>query len=339
MELEVLNLRGIPQSGLLSISAGGTRKQVQLSQLDRPLRFPGNAEDFSSVKVDVLDVLGRGRLPYQANDQMYTVPLDSATGGQAESMEVDIRMRPCEGDLLMSLTKEEEEAVGLKRQMREDEANSYLQEHDLVSFMQFLLHGVMQDKPANPYPWLHKQIGMRMNLKSGNQSPSQTSPTTSPTGGPPAVPNLTGAKGPFLRMPTLQETEMGVTTLLDRVSPSAATGAGPEEIARLEQEAAEAVKRLLEDNAKLRDTAMQMNLEYQKLMQESADLHSKLDAKRTQKKEKRTQECYMEIERLQDEVNQLARENAKLVADLSRGREMINLVKQDMLEIRRCVGE
>merc|ERR1711981_1088242 len=98
-------------------------------------------------------------------------------------------------------------------------------------------------------------------------------------------------------------------------------------------------KHLLADNAQLRETAMQMNLEYEKLMKESASLHDKLGAKRAEKKNNRALEAYKEIEKLQEEVSQLARENAKLVADLARGREMIDQVRQDMIKIRQTVEE
>lgn len=391
----MLNTRGIPKSGLLSISAGGMRKQVQLSALDRPLRFPADTE-ISQIKVDVLDVLGRARVPYNPGEQKYTLPLEAGSGdiqvASGEAMEVDVIIRPCESPSSPANQAKDGELDTAARRRKEIDASGYLEEHGLVNFMQFLLHSLMQDKPANPYPFLQKQVAMRMESQTANGTVASPS---SPSGG--QVPPLTGY--PMLNVPAVQDTDLAITSLLQNsklalmpTSPQAATS--PEDIANLEREALEASQRMRADNALLREAAEQMKLEYEKLMQESKSLHGKLDAKRAQKefnkaviqrppilpfasyysrfvspqcglvywntihsrfwsrpdnpaalapvmatKETRTQAAYREIEKLQDEVELLARENAKLVADLARGREMIDLVRQDMLEIRRSVGE
>jgi hypothetical protein len=226
----------------------------------------------------------------------------------------------------------------------EGDANGYLEEHGLVVFMQFLMDSLTRDKPADPYPFLQQQIAQRMASKASGT-------------GAETLPSLSG-KPPFLSIPPLQESEAEVESLLERVSPAHAVKASPEQLQSLEKEAESARRKLLEDNAVLRETAMQMNLEYEKLMRESASLHGRLDAKRgATKNASITQEvshqgvasnessnavhkdAYREIEKLQDEVSQLARENAKLVSDLARGREMIDLVRKDMVEIQRSMGE
>lgn len=333
MELEVLDVRGAPKNGVISVSAGGMRKQVQISAIDRPIRFPGKAEDISQVKVDLLTPLGRARVPYNANGQRFTLPLDGANGEPIGNMEVDVVMRPAD-PLSSSLTQEQDAEA---RRRKEEGANSYLEEHDLVGFMQFLLHSLMQDKPADPYPFLQKQVAMRMSAKAGGVPPIRMDNVP-----PPIITEYPATTTPLAPPPVLEDSEDEVTGLLESLSPQAAAVSlsTPEGIAHLEAKALEAKKRLMEDNEKLRDLALQMNSEYENLMKESQALHQKLDAKRKVKeRETRTQEAYKEIEKLQDEVAQLARENAKLVADLARGREMIDLVRQDMLEIRRSVGE
>lgn len=330
MELEVLNVRGIPQSGVLSISAGGMRKQVQLSAVDKPIRFTGKTDDISQIKVDVLDVLGRARLAYHPSEQKYTLPLESVNG-ETTVGEMDIVVRPSSSETPSGLTNENDEFDRRK----EMDANGYLEEHGLVNFMQFLLTRLMQDKPADPYPFLQKQIATRLSATGSS--------LTSPVGGTgiPPLSTLPDSTLPLLTVPALQDTDLEVTTLLERLSPSAVSpqGVGYDDIMNLEKEAEEARKRLLADNQSLRDTATQMNSEYEKLMQESASLHDKLNAKNAAKKDGKTQEAYREIEKLQNEVRQLARDNAQLVAKLSRGREMIDLVRQDMLEIQRRCNE
>lgn len=336
-----MTTRGIPQGGLLSISAGGMRKQVQLSAIDKPLRFASKTEEITQIKVDVLDVLGRAKIPYQATgEQKYTVPLESTSGEILQGLEVDIVMRPCDPNSVpLSPSKEE---LAESRGFREAAASGYLEEHGLVNFMQFLLHTLMQDKPANPYPFLQQEVTKRMSgglLPPSAQAPAGLS-ISIPENGIPPIAGIPDASMPLLIVPGVQDSDQDVNSLLERLTPMGASASKPEEIANLEAEAESARRKLKEDNEQLRATAHEMNLEYERLMRESANLNNQLDAKRALKsKEARTQEAYVQIDKLQDEVKQLARENAELVQKLARGREMIDLVRQDMLEIQRSVGE
>merc|ERR1712096_273994 len=154
----------------------------------------------------------------------------------------------------------------------------------------------MHDKPADPYPFLQNQLAMRMSAaKAAKAATSPTSGAAIPSDG--TIPALTTL--PLMTVPAVQDSDADVTSLLSTLKPEAST-VTPEDIANLERQALEASQRLREDNEKLRDTAMQMKLEYEKLMQESQQLHTKLDIKRAAKV--RTQEAYVEIEKLQDEV-------------------------------------
>jgi len=341
MELEVLNPRGIPKSSVLSISVGGTRRQVNLSQIDRPLLFPRPEDDISGIKVDVLDVLGHIRVPYQASQEKYSVPIDVVDGARGvipvEPMQVDLRVRQVASPEPSSPSKDDAKA-------REIAACNYLGEHGLVNYMEFLLSSLMQDKPADPYVYLQRQIAIKMGKS------------------------------------IVAEDSSNVDFLIDRLSPTAASRSSPTEISKLEKEAVQASERLRKDNAKLRDKAGQMKGEYEKLMKESSFLHGKLEAKQAAKEAIKhptvlpfgkyygrfigqqcrpyywnklhknfnsriepsgtaanTKAAYREIEKLQEEVAALARENAKLVADLARGREMIELVRRDIDDIRRSV--
>jgi len=332
----VLNTRGIPQSGLLSISVGGMRKTHQLSSLEEPLRFACKPDDILQIKVDVLGVLGRARLPYQASEQKYTLPLGlGGTEGDASAMEVDLIVRPCDPDFLSSPSKQSQRESRCHRELK---ATSYLEEHGLVSFMQFVLDSLMQDKPADPYAFLQKQVGMRVGWPKRDQAVVPSLPTQE-TGTEVPIPALQfpSAETQRLPVPDLQDTDTEFTSILERLStPMAAVTAGteglgntvtPEDVENLEKEAMKASQLMRADNMKLRETAEQMNFEYDKLMTERQGLHGKLDAKRVNKTAK-----------LQNELALLARENAKLVSDLARGREMVDLVKNDMLEIKRSLG-
>lgn len=356
MELEVLNPRGLPKKAVISISVGGTRRQVPLAGLDRPLRFPGKAEDVSQIKVDVLNVMGSCRLPYEPSVEKYTVPIESVSGETLEnkaldSMELDLIVRCCDPEIALTPSKEEADA---SRKKKEVGASDYLEEHGLVGFMQFLLTTLMQDKPADPYHFLHKQIARRIAAKAGASGESD---------------------------------QADVYALLDRLSPkSAAKLYATQDVEGLEREAVQAAHQLRAENASMRQTALELKTEYEKLMQESGSLQNKLDAKRAVsaastrpgvlpfnryynrflgrqcprnqwhsihlrfdsyrpptlsaaelEQEAARNSAASEIQALQDDVGALARENAKLVADLARGREMIETVRNDILDIRRSV--
>lgn len=333
----MLNTRGIPQSGLLSISVGGMRKTHQLSALEEPLRFACKPDDVLQIKVDVLGVLGRARLPYQVSEQKHTLTLGPGNGDAlaAQNMEVDLIVRPCDPDSSSSPSKQSQRESRCHRELK---ATSYLEEHGLVSFMQFVLDSLMQDKPADPYAFLQKQVGMRVGWPKRDQSVMPSLPTQEPgTDVPIPALQLSSAETERLPMPDVQDTDTEFTSILERLNtPMASVTAGteglgntvtPEDVDNLEKEALKASQLMRADNMKLRETAEQMNFEYEKLMTERQGLHGKLDAKRVNKTEK-----------LQVELALLARENAKLVSDLARGREMVDLVKNDMLEIRRSLG-
>jgi hypothetical protein len=361
MELEVLNPRGLPQKSVVSISIGGTRRQIPLSGLDRPLRFPGKVEDVSQIKVDVLNVMGSCRLPYDSSVDKYTVPLDNVSTDPwklespvPNTMELDLIVRSCDPASVTSPSKEETEA---HRKKKESASSDYLEEHGLVSFMQFLLTTLMQDKPTDPYHFLHKQIARQIAAKAANDQFDKTQ---------------FGTSG-----------EADVYSMLDRLSPMSAGKCPAEDLERLEREAVQAAQKLRSDNADLRETALQLKDQYELLMKESIGLKGKLDAQRAVNKVSTNptllphfdryynrfvgRQCgrdywnsvhqrfpsyrpaapgaesplaaAMEINGLQDEVASLANENAKLVADLARGREMLETVRKEILGIRGSLQE
>ena len=88
-ELEVLSTAGIPKNGVISVRAGNTRRQVQLSCLERPLKFPSRPDDVLSLKVEVLDLLGSSRLPFVPLQDKYTLPIDPVREGAAGAVQED----------------------------------------------------------------------------------------------------------------------------------------------------------------------------------------------------------------------------------------------------------
>ncbi|CAE7535376.1 C07A9.2 [Symbiodinium sp. CCMP2456] len=156
MEVEVLRHNGIPESSILSIRVGSTRRQVHVSQLDRPLKFPTKLEECSSVKVEILDVAGTARVSCSPSTSEYSIPLESPLEGEGSTgMEVGIRLGGAGAEVSPGAVEEAEKK-------KEDDAKSYLEKHGLTSFMQFLIQSLMKDKPEDPYKFLQRQVTKKM---------------------------------------------------------------------------------------------------------------------------------------------------------------------------------
>merc|ERR1719491_1113094 len=222
------------------------RKQVQVANIDRPLRFPA-VDDMSQIKVDVLGVRGRARLPFEAYEKTCTLPVDPVIGepALAEGMEVDLIVRPCAPDSPSGPT---EELDARRKTRKEMEASGYLEEHGLEPLFQFLLHSLMQDKPADPYPFLMKQLNMRMSRQAGKSGPTspagagvilnsgQTLPALDITSIP-IIPDMLGCSTvPLTPMPRVQDSDTDISGLLEHLSPQASLSASAEDISNLEQQ-------------------------------------------------------------------------------------------------------
>jgi len=213
MELEVLSTAGIPKNGIISIRAGSTRRQVQASDLERPLKFPSRPEDVQFLKVEVLDVLGTGRLPFVPLQDKYTMPIDPVREGAAgllqgqdgggapqdgdgSPMEVSFTIRPTDADVMGETVESfhndpaKDPSVPAWRRRKEVEAHGYLEEHGLAAFMQMMLQSLMKDKPTDPYSFLHKQLGHKLAVLKGG------TPTTAGGFAPMSRSETHGTAGP-----------------------------------------------------------------------------------------------------------------------------------------------
>eukprot|EP00438_Fugacium_kawagutii_P017345 Skav229815 [mRNA] locus=scaffold567:394599:404831:- [translate_table: standard] len=77
MELEVVRYSGIPESSILSVRIGSTRRLVHLNQLERPLKFPVRPEEPTQHCCD----LGT-TAPAMVGMPEYTIALESPEEGE-----------------------------------------------------------------------------------------------------------------------------------------------------------------------------------------------------------------------------------------------------------------
>jgi len=336
MELEVLRHHGIPESSVVSIRAGGTRRQAQLSQLDRPLKFPAGPESVNTFKIDVLDLLGTARLAYNPSETEYCLTLDPANdaGGPTNMELVFCVRRPGEAgsaqakggggggegaDADVAAPTDDEKS---RDQKKEVAAREYLDKHGLTTFMQFLMQSLMKDKPADPYSFLQKQVTKRMVTELSR--------------------NVVGEK---VDVPD----DKGLEKLISTFTSKAPASVTPEQLAVLEREAAAAGAQLKADNAKLRETAEQLKSRYGQLLQETAQLQMQSDDGNgnpagpqlppAMPGESAQLIAYREIAVIQDEVSNLAKENADLVAQLATMRSSIDSVRGEIDDLSGAAAQ
>lgn len=232
MELEVVRCSGIPESSILSVRIGSTRRLVHLNQLDRPLKFPVRPEECSSVKVDVMDVSGTARLACSAKTTEYTIPLESPEEQALPTgMEVAIKMKP-QGLGDAALDEEME-------RKKEDAAKAYLEKHGLTSFMQFLIQSLMKDKPADPYAFMQRQVTKRVVA-------TQTQDST--------------------------ETDKQLDEILQKLSSEVSESVPAEQLQSLQQQAEAAGEQLKKDNEELRGMLNMLKTRYKSLLVENSEL-------------------------------------------------------------------
>jgi len=322
----VLRTHGVPKTSVISVRAGGTRRQAQLNMLDRPLKFPCKPEECATFKVDVLDLLGTGRLAYRPDESEYSLaldPPDETAPQRAIEVAFSIRRRgeprfPDSGDDRHLSGAEEERALDEKREVS---AREYLEKHGLTSFMQFLMQSLMKDKPSDPYQFLQKQVTKRMVSELSKCGDSE---------------------------------DCGLSTVLEHNSQGPPPGVSSEQLAELEQQAAAASEQLRLDNKRLRESAAQLKRRYWQLLEESGPVLTSVaptpalpvltenepveaaapaadsNVPPAGLDETPQMAAYRDIASMQDEVCSLAKENGSLVEELSNMRAAIDSVRSEI---------
>lgn len=291
MELEVLHTSGVPMSGILSIRAGTTRRQAQISSLDRPIKFPHWPEDCTTFKVDILALQATARLAYSPTEDIYSLPLEitevlkppdprmeiafairkSGTGGMGgksvgNASMFDGTVMDNNGTVAGATdngSKVDDPATQGWKTRKESAAKDYLDSHSLLSFMQFLLQSLMKDKPDDPYAFMQKQIAKKMQkvgpYKEGEHV-EMPAPVPAPTPSP---------------VQSVEAQGKDLEALLNRLASGPTGDVTEEQLAELEREALLTAERLRADNAKLRDTASHLRTQMSRMVGESERLHQR----------------------------------------------------------------
>lgn len=210
MEILVDQMDGMPESSIVSIRMGATRRQAPLESLRaRPLKFP-QAHDASCepLKIDVLQPIASGRLMLQPEVSSYQIGLEtkdeqpmtiglkfqaSPADSNTDSIQIGHGQLPkysSEQDIPAAVTTE----AAARYHDAALSAREYLDSHRLLQCVQALLSAVLQERPSDPKQFMIQQLGAARQDGSHDLAPAANGEVHSPVKPPmarPAVPRPT----------------------------------------------------------------------------------------------------------------------------------------------------
>lgn len=174
--MEVLSVSGAAPDQVVSIRAGGQRKQAAVSSLGQgiPFRLASGPTGMNPFRIDILKQVGSARLAVRPGEGNYSIEVkDAGEGGEPVRVGFAVRaLGPKKG--------EQGEAPPLERPkvrsrgasnalpMKEEEekrflsqtavAKEYLEAHELLPFVRALLQTVIRDRPLDPYSFIAEQF-------------------------------------------------------------------------------------------------------------------------------------------------------------------------------------
>jgi hypothetical protein len=160
MEVNVLATDKLPEDYLLSIRAGTVRRQATLAS-NRPFRFPKITMEESPLKIDVLQQIATAYVVLKPNEDQYKV-LFQGPGGVPSTLSCEVEVKKSDGD---HGSKKDDDAVATKDATNgAKEAKDYLEEHQLLKFVQAALQAVIKERPKKSlrthgsalYEWLRR---------------------------------------------------------------------------------------------------------------------------------------------------------------------------------------
>lgn len=168
MEVTVVSAQGAPEGSILSIRAGGARRQGPINS-KHPFRFPVAPTAGGPFKIDLLGPIATTRMVPRPDEDTYSTTF---TTGDGKVITVDLNVQatgegaaPAASDSMEPLKVAAESALdgatpnkASKRHNIALEARSYLDDHQLTNFIQSMLQGLLKEKPEDPYAWMARQL-------------------------------------------------------------------------------------------------------------------------------------------------------------------------------------
>lgn len=174
--MEVLSVSGAAPDQVVSIRAGGQRKQAAVSSLGQgiPFRLASGPTGVNPFRIDILKQVGSARLAVRPGEGNYSIEVkDAGEGGEPVRVGFAVRaLGPKKGEQVEAPPSERPKVrsrgASNALPMKEEEerrflsqtavAKEYLEAHELLPFVRALLQTVIRDRPLDPYSFIAEQF-------------------------------------------------------------------------------------------------------------------------------------------------------------------------------------
>jgi len=184
MEVTLLDVQGLPPGCLVSVRSGTTRRQALADPDKLRLFFPAGLEANPSLKVDLLAPLGSSEIQFQPGANAYPIqlPINGAIGSVTlaiREIEKPVPKMDLNAIASMEYTKDDKgrpstPGTASRRHRLALAARTYLDDHQLLMFVQSMLQGLIRDRPDDPWDYINdmsllsKKLGVPEPYKPGS---------------------------------------------------------------------------------------------------------------------------------------------------------------------------
>ncbi|CAJ1428904.1 unnamed protein product [Effrenium voratum] len=148
MEVKVLSKTGVTDDAVLSIRAGTVRRQAQISS-GRPFRFPKITLEENPVKIDILQQVGTAYLVTKPGEDQYKVSFEGEFNA-----ELEVQLSQMDGsEPKAEVEDRKQEAVASAK-----DAKEYLENHQVLQFVQAVLQTVIKERPSDPFEYMARHF-------------------------------------------------------------------------------------------------------------------------------------------------------------------------------------
>jgi Ca2+-binding EF-hand superfamily protein len=175
MEVSLVEMQGLPPGCLVSVRMGSTRRQAPADPEKLRLMFPKGCSPKDSIKVDLLAPVGSAEMPFAPDANLY--PLQVPINGALANITLGLREAPADminkpekpppapgfnlNSIYASMDFSKDDNAGSytphtasRRHKIALEARTYLDKHQILSFVHGLLQALIRDRPIDPWDFV-----------------------------------------------------------------------------------------------------------------------------------------------------------------------------------------
>ncbi|CAK0900987.1 unnamed protein product [Prorocentrum cordatum] len=154
MEVALLKHNNLPEDAILSIRAGTVRRQAACNS-GRPFRFPKSAEEAAvPLKIDILKQVGSAYLVLKPGTDQYKVLFPKDPAG----MELEVKVMKLDGAAAVAAGADKEVEDPKDAANGAKAAKDYLEQHQVLQFVQGVLQTVIKEKPEDPFGYMARHF-------------------------------------------------------------------------------------------------------------------------------------------------------------------------------------